>query len=71
MRVFCEKSGADFSSMRFMFDGDRIRSEQTPEEVFNLLSVLSSFFFPNKKLGLTNDDEIDAVLGQTGGKDTR
>jgi hypothetical protein len=33
MQVYCERTGKDLSSIRFIFEGSRIREEQTPEEV--------------------------------------
>jgi small ubiquitin-related modifier len=48
--AFARKVGADVDSVRFLFDGQRIRPEQTPND-----------------LGMEHDDEIDAMVSQTGG----
>jgi len=33
MSAYCERQGQDVSALEFLFDGDRIRPEQTPEEL--------------------------------------
>jgi len=33
MTAYCRKVGADFDSVRFLFDGTRIRPDQTPQEL--------------------------------------
>jgi len=51
MIAYCRKVGADQDSVRFLFDGTRIRPDQTPQE-----------------LEMEDEDEIDAMVSQTGGK---
>jgi len=50
MSAYCKKVGADLDTVRFLFDGQRLRPEQTPAD-----------------LGMEDDDEIDAMVQQTGG----
>ena len=50
MNAYCKKVGADMSSVRFLFDGQRLREEQTPAD-----------------LEMEDEDEIDAMVAQTGG----
>jgi hypothetical protein len=33
MNAYCKKVGADVESVRFLFDGQRVKPEQTPEDV--------------------------------------
>jgi small ubiquitin-related modifier len=33
MNAYCKKVGADMSSVRFLFDGQRLREEQTPADL--------------------------------------
>jgi len=50
MNAYCKKVGADPEQVRFLFDGQRLRSEQTPQD-----------------LDMEDEDEIDAMVQQTGG----
>nr|AAP34642.1 small ubiquitin-like modifier [Bigelowiella natans] len=50
MEAYCQKVGAEKSSVRFLFDGDRISGDQTPAD-----------------LDMQDEDEIDAMVQQTGG----
>jgi len=51
MAAFCKKVGQEKDNVRFLFDGERLRAEQTPAE-----------------LGMEDEDEIDAMVEQTGGR---
>ncbi|KAG6425383.1 hypothetical protein SASPL_115816 [Salvia splendens] len=42
MNAYCDRQSVDFSSIAFLFDGRRLRVEQTPDEVF--VSSLNSPF---------------------------
>lgn len=33
MSAYCQKKGMDIAHVRFLFDGERIRKEQTPSEI--------------------------------------
>ncbi|KAA8524746.1 hypothetical protein F0562_011169 [Nyssa sinensis] len=50
MKAYCDRQSVEPNSIAFLFDGRRIRGEQTPDE-----------------LEMEDDDEIDAMLHQTGG----
>lgn len=50
MSAYCKRVGADLESVRFLFDGQRLRPDQTPAD-----------------LGMEDEDEIDAMVQQTGG----
>merc|ERR1712166_460076 len=50
MSAYCKKVGADMDNVRFLFDGQRIRPDHTPED-----------------LDMEDEDEIDAMVTQTGG----
>jgi len=50
MNAYCKKVGADPEQVRFLFDGQRLRQDQTPQD-----------------LGMEDEDEIDAMVQQTGG----
>ncbi|KAE8685254.1 Small ubiquitin-related modifier 1 [Hibiscus syriacus] len=40
MNAYCDRQSVDFNSIAFLFDGRRLRGEQTPDEVsFRFLSV--------------------------------
>lgn len=41
MEVFCERNELNMSSLRFLYDGNRIKEEDTPESV----SLLTCFHF--------------------------
>nr|AAX30012.1 small ubiquitin modifier 2 [Schistosoma mansoni] len=52
MNAYCDRTSVDVNSIRFLFDGRRIReATQTPDE-----------------LDMEDGDEIDAHREQTGGK---
>jgi small ubiquitin-related modifier len=42
MDAFCERQGKQISTVRFLFDGTRVRPEDSPETVCSLLSGLPS-----------------------------
>lgn len=81
MNAYCDRQSVDLNSIAFLFDGRRLRAEQTPDEVLHLFSftytqknhnsLFSSFFFLcylcNPQLEMEDGDEIDAMLHQTGG----
>jgi len=50
MAAYCKKVGADVEHVRFLFDGTRLRPDQTPAD-----------------LDMEDEDEIDAMVAQTGG----
>jgi small ubiquitin-related modifier len=37
MRTFCQHQGKDLATVRFLYDGERIKEEQTPDEVSTLV----------------------------------
>jgi hypothetical protein len=39
MRAFCERQGKDLSTVRFLFDGDKVNDGDTPEKVSRQCSV--------------------------------
>lgn len=39
MNAYCDRQSVDFNSIAFLFDGRRLRGEQTPDEVLYLSSV--------------------------------
>lgn len=45
MDAYCERQGKSFESLRFLYDGERIRPEQTPEEVSAFFGSLSLLHF--------------------------
>lgn len=78
MNAYCDRQSVDFNSIAFLFDGRRLRGEQTPDEVYLtlfILSLLQIFCFSNVlnsrssilQLDMEDGDEIDAMLHQTGG----
>ncbi|XP_047313626.1 small ubiquitin-related modifier 2-like [Impatiens glandulifera] len=50
MDAYCKREAVGFSTVVFLFDGYRLRQDETPEELM-----------------MANEDEIDAMLHQTGG----
>jgi len=50
MNAYCKKVGSDMDSVRFLFDGQRLKPDQTPAD-----------------LEMEDEDEIDAMVSQTGG----
>jgi Ubiquitin-2 like Rad60 SUMO-like len=52
MNAYCDRQSVDFNAIAFLFDGRRLRGEQTPDEVslslsFDLVFFLLSFFIEN------------------------
>lgn len=41
MNAYCDRQSVDFNSIAFLFDGRRLRAEQTPDEVSILLSTIT------------------------------
>ncbi|KAK6122503.1 hypothetical protein DH2020_043753 [Rehmannia glutinosa] len=69
MNAYCDRQSVDFNSIAFLFDGRRLRAEQTPDELY---TYLSKFHWSNLELyflqlEMEDGDEIDAMLHQTGG----
>lgn len=52
MDAYCARVGKEPGSVRFLFDGERIQPDATPEQ-----------------LEMEDEDEIDAMVEQTGGRD--
>jgi small ubiquitin-related modifier len=50
MDAYCSRNGVNPNTVRFLFDGNRIKENDTPIE-----------------LQLQNDDQIDAMVEQSGG----
>lgn len=48
MNAYCDRQSVDFNSIAFLFDGRRLRGEQTPDEVssFSLIWLGCYIFFP-------------------------
>ena len=82
MNAYCDRQSVEFTSIAFLFDGRRLRAEQTPEEVSLSLSrvfaasslwvcgaekLLTILSFSCFQLEMEDGDEIDAMLHQTGG----
>lgn len=77
MTAYCDRQSVDFNSIAFLFDGRRLRAEQTPDEVRSLSLAFPPFrvvSFPKNlkkspllQLDMEEGDEIDAMLHQTGG----
>lgn len=82
MNAYCDRQSVDLNAIAFLFDGRRLRAEQTPDEVLShiTLTLISSFFpffelvsFTKPwilhfyQLDMEDGDEIDAMLHQTGG----
>ena len=51
MEAYCVRQSLQMDQIRFLFDGNRLRENQTPDE-----------------LEMEDDDAIDAMLFQVGGK---
>ena len=43
--AYCKKVGTDQESVRFLFDGQRVRAEQTPEEVSSNIMLISFLLY--------------------------
>ncbi|OMJ80391.1 hypothetical protein SteCoe_19343 [Stentor coeruleus] len=50
MEAYCSRNGVNISTVRFLFDGQRIQETNTPND-----------------LHLEENDQIDAMVEQTGG----
>ncbi|CAI0397377.1 unnamed protein product [Linum tenue] len=46
MNAYCDRQSMDFNAVVFLFDGRKIRPEQTPVEVGDLIISLSLHIFP-------------------------
>mmetsp|Transcript_6289 Transcript_6289/g.8757 ORF Transcript_6289/g.8757 Transcript_6289/m.8757 type:complete len:97 (-) Transcript_6289:191-481(-) len=51
MDAYCQRQAIESNSIRFLYDGQRLQPEQTPQD-----------------LEMEDNDIIDAVLQQTGGR---
>lgn len=40
MNAFCERQGKDVRTVRFLFDGQRVTGQDTPDTVCNVLPLL-------------------------------
>ncbi|CAM0884349.1 unnamed protein product [Alopecurus aequalis] len=81
MNAYCDRQSVDMKAIAFLFDGRRLRAEQTPDEVIALTSLqnpqlitllwyvrfLFSCLLLPFQLEMEDGDEIDAMLHQTGG----
>ena len=48
MNAYCDRQSVEINSIAFLFDGRRLRAEQTPDEVSLSLSLsLPSVFLPS------------------------
>jgi len=50
MNAYCERQSVDFISIAFLFDGRRLRAEQTPDEVCVSYSFLHGFYISTVQL---------------------
>lgn len=81
MQAYCERQGKTLNSVRFLYDGARIRPENTPDEVGawtvatacthrHRLTHIYFFLFlfaPPMQLEMENGDAIDVMVEQIGG----
>jgi len=44
MNAYCDRQSVDFNSIAFLFDGRRLRAEQTPDEVFVFFIFVYGFY---------------------------
>mmetsp|Transcript_6457 Transcript_6457/g.19104 ORF Transcript_6457/g.19104 Transcript_6457/m.19104 type:complete len:95 (-) Transcript_6457:152-436(-) len=51
MNAYCNRQNLELSQIVFLYEGERIQAEQTPEQ-----------------LNMSDDDEIDAMIHQVGGR---
>ena len=78
MQAYCAKASVDPESVAFVFDGNRLRAEQTPEEVD--MEDVSGFYGPMVDCALQSsacavgqhsccaqNDEIQVMIHQVGG----
>jgi len=65
MVSYCQRQSMDKKTIKFMFEGNSIKDEQTPEQ---LGAKTQSFSLKiqnsNAHAGMEDDDEIDAMLSQ-------
>ncbi|BAS75908.1 Os01g0918300, partial [Oryza sativa Japonica Group] len=43
MNAYCDRQSVDMNAIAFLFDGRRLRGEQTPDEVRSLSSLHTQF----------------------------
>jgi len=58
MNAYCDRQSVDFNSIAFLFDGRRLRAEQTPDEVTSLSvphSLLLFSVFQSCMISLTEN----------------
>jgi hypothetical protein len=49
MTAYCDRQSVEFNSIAFLFDGRRLRGEQTPDEVgFYYFQILRRIFYYNE-----------------------
>lgn len=77
MNAYCDRQSVDFNAIAFLFDGRRLRVEQTPDEVSpdspppltptQCIHKFTDTQWSVLQLEMEDGDEIDAMLHQTGG----
>ena len=71
MDAFCERQGKQMSTVRFLFDGTRVRPEDTPDTVSAFATVLlMSTADPNiivMQLEMADGDTLEVHQEQIGG----
>ena len=77
MQAYCQKASVALDSVAFVFDGNRLRAEQTPDDVDMedvsmrfVPDVMSTHDMPvltDHCLCCTQNDEIQVMIHQVGG----
>lgn len=65
MDAYCSRQAINPNSIRFLFDGQRVREDQTPKEVCHRYTNWTNWLTCLSQLGMEDNDVIDAVLQQT------
>lgn len=75
MNAFCERQGKNINSVRFLFEGARVQSTDTPDTVFApplrsvrcALTMINSNVFFFRQLEMQDGDTLEVHQEQVGG----
>jgi Ubiquitin-2 like Rad60 SUMO-like len=67
MSAFCERQGKDQNTVRFLFDGSRVRDEDTPDSVSHPYTCKAEHTKSSRQLGMDDGDTLEVHQEQIGG----
>ena len=67
MKAFCERQGKDSTTVRFLFDGDKVVEGDTPEKVRMMPLEIHHSILTKLKLDMNDGDTLEVFQEQIGG----